>query len=357
MRPSEWSRRPDIDDRPPRPRQTWAVALVGCGGIAKHHLEAYRDHGLSVVALCDLNPSKAEQLRQQFFPKAQVYSDHLQLLTDQRVQVVDVATHPEERIPLIRDCLLADKHVLSQKPFVLEIAAGKALCDLADQRGLVLAVNQNGRYAPHFAFLRRAVEAGWLGQTHAAHLSVHWDHSWVAGTPFEKIQHLILYDFAIHWFDILRCLLPQATPTNVYATTNRVPGQRLKPDLAAQVLVEFDHAQASLVFDGWTQHGSQDRTIVIGEHATAISVGPDLQQQTVTISDPLGSYTPRLQGRWFSDGFAGTMLELLCAIEQQRPCTIAARDNLVSLQLCFAAIKSSVTGKPQAPDATHCLPH
>ena len=37
----------------------------------------------------------------------------------------------------------------------------------------------------------------------AAHLAVHWNHNWIKGTHFENVRHIVLYDFAIHWFDIL----------------------------------------------------------------------------------------------------------------------------------------------------------
>jgi len=342
--------------RPAKPDYRPPIGLVGCGGIAKHHLEAYRDYGLSVVAVCDVRLEAAEQLRDAFFPQAAVYSDHRQLLEDTSIEVVDVSTHPEPRVDLIRDCLSAGRHVLSQKPFVLDLDVGVELCDLADHHNVRLAVNQNGRFAPHFSYLRSAVAAGCLGSTHAVHLAVHWDHSWVEGTPFEQIKHLILYDSAIHWFDLVRCLLPDSTPQQVYATVSRVPGQTIMPPLAAQVAIKFDNAQATMVFDALTPFGQQDRTIVIGDQATAYSSGPDLQQQVVTITDGEGSYSPRLAGKWFSDGFAGTMLELLASIEANRPSIIEARDNLNSLALCFAAVASAETGQPQRPGAVRQMP-
>ncbi len=40
------------------------------------------------------------------------------------------------------------------------------------------------------------------------------------------------------------------------------------------------------------------------------------------------------------------MAELLCAIEENREPYNSARDNLKSLALCFAAMKSADTGKP-----------
>ncbi len=119
---------------------------------------------------------------------------------------------------IIADALKAGKHVLSQKPFVVDLDVGERLADLADRCGLKLAVNQNGRWAPHFSFMRQAVATGLLGDVTAVHLSVHWDHGWVKNTEFEKVKHLILFDFGIHWFDILACFMARQRAEQVYAT-------------------------------------------------------------------------------------------------------------------------------------------
>ena len=121
--------------------------------------------------------------------------------------IVDITTHPPRRPPLVEAALRAGKHVLSQKPFVLDLDVGERLADLADEMGVKLAVNQNARWAPHFSYIREAVRAGLLGSIDAIHCDVHWDHSWVKGTPFESVRHLILYDFGIHWFDFVRTIM------------------------------------------------------------------------------------------------------------------------------------------------------
>src|SRR5436190_1318470 len=81
----------------------------------------------------------------------------------------------------------AGKHVLSQKPFVLDLDYGEKLVELADRRGVRLAVNQNARWAPHFSYMREAIKRGLIGEVLAAHLAVHWDHNWIVGTEFENV--------------------------------------------------------------------------------------------------------------------------------------------------------------------------
>ena len=260
-----------------------------------------------MAALCDIVVSRAKALQKELFPEAKVYRDYHKVLERDDIDVVDVAAHPAERVEIIENAIKAGKHVLSQKPFVLDLTIGRRLADLADRHGVRLAVNQNGRWAPHFSYMREAVAAGLIGQVSAVHMNVHWDHTWVKGTPFERVHHLVLYDFAIHWFDMLTCLMGDQKPKRVYASLARTSTQEIEPPLLAQALVEYDHAQATLVFDAETRFGQQDTTYVVGTEGTLTSVGPDLKKQRVTLTTDAGAAKPRLVGCWFDDGFHGTM--------------------------------------------------
>jgi len=332
------------------------IALIGCGGITKHHLTVYRRAGYPVVGLCDVDLSRAKKRRAEFFPEAKVYRDWRDVLRRDDVEVVDLAAHPHQRVPMIEAALEAGKHVLSQKPFVLDLGFGRRMVDLADRKGVKLAVNQNARWAPHFSYIRHAIAAGLIGEVAAAHSSVHWDHSFLEGTPFDEVKHLILYDFAIHWFDILTCFFGDREPKRVYASVARTGWQSMKPPLLAQALVEYEGAQASLVFDAHTRFGPHDRTYVTGSRGTLSSTGPDLKHQKVTLATADGQASPRLHGCWFPDGFHGTMGELLSAIEEDREPENGARQNLKSLALCFAAVASAERHRPVIPDTVRKMP-
>ena len=348
---------PELPYRPTDPQHYRpAIGLIGCGGIAAAHLTAYNRAGYEVAALCDIDEGRARARQKTFYPEAAVYTNHHDLLARQDIAVVDIATHPAVRTQQIEDALKAGKHVLSQKPFVLDLAVGQYLVDLADALGLKLAVNQNGRYAPHFSYLRQAVQAGFIGQVHTVQMTVNWDHNGVVGREFDKIKHLILYDFAIHWFDMVVCLMGEKEAQTVYARICRSPVQLATPALLAHVLIEYEQAQVSLVFNGDTIYGQQDTTTVIGSQGTLSSRGPSLSEQTITLYTEMGLTSPGLQGSWFPDGFHGTMAELLCALEERRQPENNGRDNLRSLALCFAAIASAETGQPQQPGKISKLP-
>ncbi|MDX1933709.1 MAG: Gfo/Idh/MocA family oxidoreductase [Capsulimonadales bacterium] len=332
------------------------IGMIGCGGITQHHLTAYRNAGYDVVAFYDLRREQAEKRRDAFYPDATVYDSPEDLLARDDIEVVDIATHPAPRVALIEAALDARKHVLSQKPFVVDLDTGARLADRADAQGVRLAVNQNGRWSPHHAYLREAVRRGILGDLVAAHIAIHWDHTWVRGTPFEEIREVILYDFSIHWFDFLCTLLGDRPMTRVFATRSHAAGQTIRPPMLAQCLVSFEGGQASLVFDAHVPFGAQDATYLGGTRGTLTSVGPNLGEQTVTLVTAEGVATPSLEGTWFPDGFHGTMAELLCAIAEGREPQNSARNNLKSLGLCFAAIASATDGTPKTPGSVRRLP-
>ncbi|PTY01794.1 gfo/Idh/MocA family oxidoreductase [Verrucomicrobia bacterium LW23] len=348
---------PDLPYRPTDPLHYRPnIGLIACGGITSAHLKAYTGAGYNVVALCDTDPTRAEKRRDEFYPSAQVYSDYRDLLARDDIEVVDIAAHPIEREPIIPEALRAHKHVLSQKPFVLDLDLGEAFVKLADDMGVRLAVNQNGRWAPYFSYIRHAIEAGLLGDVATANFELHWDHNWTSATPFNNLHHLVLFDYTIHWFDAIHTFFPGRRATRVYASVECSRSQTAKPPLLAHVLVDFDGCQATIMVNGDTLFGPETRTSVIGSKGTIRSVGPSLQEQQVTLITAEGIARPALKGSWVPDGMHGSMGELLCAIEEGREPRNSARNNLRSLELCFAAIASADTHRPQIPGQVRSLP-
>ena len=212
---------PKVDYLPQKPKDyNPAIALIGTGGISEYHLKNYQDSGFKVVALANRTLEKAETLRDKFFPSASIHPDYRDILKMDEVEVVDVTPHPTDRLPILHDCLSAGKHVLSQKPFVLDFEDAKKLVDVANHKKVNLAVNQNGRWAPHFSYIRNAVRQGLIGEVTSIDFSLQWDQTWIKGIPpLEEMEHLILFDFAIHWFDITACIMEDQKPKSIFAST------------------------------------------------------------------------------------------------------------------------------------------
>ncbi|HLL90045.1 MAG TPA: Gfo/Idh/MocA family oxidoreductase [Tepidisphaeraceae bacterium] len=339
---------PTLPIAPPKTkRYNPPIGLIGCGGISEQHLKAYKAAGYNVVALCDLIPERAENRRAMFFPKADLYTDYRELLARDDIEVVDLATHPQDREYLIPAAIEAGKHVLSHKPFVLDLDKGRKFDALAKKRGVKLAINQNGRWAPYFSYLRQAVARGLIGEPMAVHLACHWNHEWIRKTHFNGVHHIVLYDFAIHWFDMLNCLMLGKQARRVTASLTYAKGQQSTPPLLGQAIVEYDDGQASLVFDAATPFGNRETAFVMGSAGTLEAVGQVVSASDLTLTTTKGVAKPDVgTAHWFPTGFHGSMAELLCAIEQDREPINNPLDNLKGLAICFAAVASAESGKP-----------
>ena len=334
---------PVINYHPPKPKKyNPAIGLVGTGGIAEYHLKNYRACGFNIVALANRTVEKAELMREKFFPDAKVYSDYHQLLKDDNIEVVDVTPHPAERLPILHYCLDSGKHVLSQKPFVLNYSDGKKLVQKAEKKNLKFAVNQSGRWAPHFCYIRNAIKKGILGNIASIDFNLQWDQTWIKGIPsFEKMDDLILFDFGIHWFDITSCFMESRKPQILYASTRHHSGQVYQPPALASIIIDYDETQVRISFNGHCTNGEEDVTTVVGSMGTIRSRGTGLNEQNnIELYLENGSVHVPLKGSWFESGFQGTMGELLCAIEDDRQPYNSALNNLKTLELCFAAQKS-----------------
>ena len=338
------------DHRPRFPDERPGVGLVGAGAIARSaHLPAYAAWGVPVVALTSRTRESARRVAEEF-GVATVHDDLDSLLADPRVSVVDVATGPHGRLELVAAAVAAGKHVLAQKPLVVDPAERPALERVlaqARERGVRVAVNQNGRWAPAWRLATLLVREGVLGEV----VGVTHLHDKplppLAGTPFDEVPHMLLTDYLVHWLDITRCWLEGEEVTAVTAHDSRVPGQ---PDGArnpwqATVHVACTSGATALlrvVGDARTRTGGCPFWI----HGTEGTIrGSVLLGSDHLVLERGGTSTSyALDGQWFTDGFAGAMGELLCAVAEDRQPENAAEHVLATVRLGVAARESAEAG-------------
>ena len=343
---------PKVDYLPRKPKSyNPNIGLIGTGGISDYHLKNYLEMGFKVVAIANRTLSKATERRDKYYPDAEVYSDYKKILERDDIEVVDITPHPEDRVPIVREAIQAGKHVLSQKPFVLDLSKGKELVELAKKKGVKLAVNQNGRWAPHFSYMREAVGSGLIGRPLSVDFSLQWDQTWITGNPaFEDIHHMVLLDFAIHWFDIAASFMEGQEPVSVYASAVKYDEQLYNPPALASCIINYPQSQVRMAFNAHTTLGEEDVTTIVGTKGTVRSRGIGLNDQPLMeVYLEEGKVKVPLEGSWFENGFKGTMGELLCAIEENREPVNSAENNLKSLELCFAALQSADEGKITVP--------
>jgi predicted dehydrogenase len=143
------------------------VGIVGygpLGGMGYHHgLGVTRTEGIELVAVVDPNVERRKAAETDF-PGVRAYASVSDLVNDDDVEVALVATPPAHHVTLTLALLRAGKHVACEKPLCLTVAEADQIIATATASRRMLTVHQNRRWDPDFVALRRAVDAGLLGE-------------------------------------------------------------------------------------------------------------------------------------------------------------------------------------------------
>jgi len=116
------------------------VAVVGCGYWGPNLARNFHQLAEAELAVCcDLDESKLDKMRI-LYPQARVTTQYGEVLADPEVEAVIVATPARTHYELARDALLADKHVLVEKPLAMTSREALNLIDLAKERHRTLMV-------------------------------------------------------------------------------------------------------------------------------------------------------------------------------------------------------------------------
>ncbi|MGW1009997.1 Gfo/Idh/MocA family protein [Streptomyces termitum] len=208
------------------------------------------------------------------------------------------------------------------KPLAYEYADSERIVELAEKRGVSLAVGFNRRLAPSYAQCADHPRELILLQKNRT------------GLP-EEPRTFVLDDF-IHVVDTLRFLLPgEADHIDVRA--------RIRDGLMHHVVLQLSG-------DGFTAIGMMNRMNGSTEEVLEVS-GQDTKRQVVNLSDVIdhkGQPTLRRRGDWVpvarQRGIEQAVLAFLDAVREGR--TLSARDALLTHELCERVVREALEQAP-----------
>jgi predicted dehydrogenase len=185
------------------------------------------------------------------------YSD---LLCDDDLDAIVIATPASTHHPLAAAALRAGKHVFVEKPLASSSADALDLLQIADSAGLVLMPGHTFVYSPPVTMIRDLIESGELGDiyfvsTSRVNLGLHQPDVSVA------------WDLGPHDFSILRFLLDE-TPSHVSAISRGciLPGV---PDVAF-INLEFPSGAIAHVELAWLAPSKLRRTAIVGSRKMVV---------------------------------------------------------------------------------------
>ncbi len=147
------------------------IGILSTSSIAPRFIAAVREaQAGQIVALSSRSLEKARE-KAALWEIPTAYGDHMQLLADERVDVVYISTVNALHYPWAKEALEHGKHVICEKPMTITPGDTAALFDLAAEKGLFLMEAQKMLFLPAILEVRRRIENGELGEICMAELN------------------------------------------------------------------------------------------------------------------------------------------------------------------------------------------
>ena len=336
---------------------SYGIGCVGAGFIMKDiHLAAYNEAGFNVVGIASRTKANAEIAAVQNGID-RVYGSWQALIADPQVEIVDIAFPPHEQLAVVREAVKQPhiKGILAQKPIASTIEDAREIVRLCEEAGKVLSVNQNMRYDQSMRALKTLLDRGDLGEPVVAQITMHARPHWQKF--IEGYGRVAILNMSIHHLDVFRFLFGE--PDRILVSIRKDPRTEFEHrDGMAFSILEYDNGMRAISLDNtfsWIDHGIEWR--VEGTEGVAkgtigwpnYPAGSPSTIDFTTKKQPGYWFQPRWPEQWFPQAFAGTMGQLMKAIETGKPPELSGKDNLRTMALIEAAYKSVETGQAARP--------
>jgi UDP-N-acetyl-2-amino-2-deoxyglucuronate dehydrogenase len=151
------------------------LALVGCGRIAKRHIEAVQAvSGIDIAVVCDIDVNKAKAVAEQL--SVPYLTDYKQL---KDVDFVSVLTpsgmHPQHVIEIAETTTIP--YIVCEKPISLTQREVYEMFDRVKKTGKILLPVYQNRYNPLIVFLKELIDRGKLGKIHQFVCNIFWNRN------------------------------------------------------------------------------------------------------------------------------------------------------------------------------------
>ncbi len=108
---------------------------------------------------------RSKKVAKEFYPEIRSFDTLEQMLADEKIELIIINTPNSTHYEYAKKALLAGKHVIVEKPFVISPTEGEELIKLADEQNKILSVYHNRRFDSDFRLVKKVVQENLLGET------------------------------------------------------------------------------------------------------------------------------------------------------------------------------------------------
>jgi len=258
-------------------KQTLGVGVIGLG-IGRWHASQFDSYGrCELVACCDLNAHLRNVTAEKHGLAAdRCYDDYRTMFAEAKstgLDAVSIAVPNKLHAPIAIAALKAGLHVLCEKPMAIDAVSARRMLAVAKKARRTLMINFSSRFEWESQAIKRAVEAGELGDIYFARSIWHRRRGIPIWSEWFYTKELAgggpIIDLGVHRLDLAMWLMGSPKPVAVSASTYSVfgpaiakaKGKRYDVEDLGAALIRFDNGASLVLEASWAANIEHDNEI------------------------------------------------------------------------------------------------
>lgn len=260
------------------------VAVIGYGGMGGWHAEkalTYMNHRMELVGIYDINHERLEAAREKGI---HAFSSREELLADDRIDFVVVATPNDVHREIAIAAMEAGKAVMSEKPVTMSSEMLEDMIAASERTGKFFTVHQNRRFDPDYLTVKKIYDDGMLGRVFNIESRVCGSRGIPGDWRQKKAQGGgMLLDWGIHILDQALMMLDDKELDSVYTQFTFVTNDEVDDGFKSEL--RYKDGTTVHLYVGTSNFIDLPRWYVQGENGSAIVDDWDMNGKIVMVSD------------------------------------------------------------------------
>jgi len=332
------------------------VGIIGtgwCGGIRANTCAA--SALVQEVHIAEINPDRLEEVADQINP-CTATTDYRDLLKIDDIDAFLVSTTPEPtHYTITRECLLSGKHVLLEKPLALELGEADELIAIAREKRLKFTIGYSQRFNHKFAYVKKSLTDGTVGQPVSAVVSRHITRS-LGNKISGRVKLSPAAMEATHDIDFVLWCLEPAKPIRVYSQSafGVMKATKDAPD-TQWIMITMDNGVVVTIGAGWTMppgYPNYSGTWIEFVGTDGMLIVDDTHRDVVVntmekgIQLPMSSMPGELVGHVYAGPMSNETVHFLESVAYDRPVMVTPAQARQVMEVYIAADISAERNEP-----------
>lgn len=220
------------------------LAIIGFGGMGSWHNDMITERidEITVKGVFDL---REEALQKAAEKGLHIYQSFDEILEDQEVDLVTIATPNNFHKDLAIRCLRGGKNVVCEKPVTLNSSELEEIIAVQKETGRLFSIHQNRRWDKDYAIIRKILEDKTIGEPYFIESRVQGSrgsmHGW---RGYQENGGGMVLDWGVHLIDQLMDLIPSPV-VSVYANLIQLFSSEVDDNI--KIMLRFENGVSALL--------------------------------------------------------------------------------------------------------------